>query len=302
MAGTFSRRVKRELATLPVEKECCVEAELGVLVDLAGRLTKDTVGKRQLEFWFDHPSGAKRAFMLLKRVGISGSLEVVRRGRQNKAKYVIRIPAEGLSLLTEAKVSLKRKCCQRAYLRIIFLCTGSVTDPKRGYHLELSLSDRAEADLVTDYLRELGIEGVGRIYRNRSPVVYLKRADSIADFLRLVGASAGLLEFEDVRVQKNVVGQVNRLVNCETANMDKTIKAALDQVSDIKLIESKIGLHKLPDSLLQVALARLEHPYISLSELGRYLDPPLTKSGVNYRLRKLSAIAEKLADEQKESG
>ena len=298
MADTFSRRVKAELATLPVDRKCCVEAELGVLVDLTGRLTPGTTEGRQFEFWFDHPSGAKRAFMLLKQLGVNGALEVVHTGRPRRSKYVIRMPAEVLGLLSEGPTNLENSCCQRACLRTYFLCTGSITDPQRGYHLEISLTDRNEADLVMGYLKQLGIEGAGLVYRNRSPVVYLKRADSIADFLRLVGASVAVMRFEEVRVQKNVVGQVNRLVNCETANMDKTIKAAMEQVNEIKLIEARMGLHNLPDGLLQVALARLEHPYVSLAELGRYLDPPLTKSGVNYRLRRLSAIAAELSDQE----
>jgi len=188
---------------------------------------------------------------------------------------------------------VKRQCCLRAYLRGVFLGCGSVSNPETSYHLELVLSSEAYAQAMVNLLQRVGLQA--RINkRKQMQVVYLKEAEQIASLLRLIGAHGALLRLEDVRAMKDVRNQVNRLVNCDTANLEKAVSTGLRQVHTIQYIIAKAGSDHLPASLRQVAELRLEYPEASLKELGNLLDPKLGKSGVNHRLRRLAEIAEQL--------
>lgn len=196
------------------------------------------------------------------------------------------------SVVGEAGIP-RKKCCRRAYLRGAFLVSGSITNPERTYHLEFSSEQSRVADKILAALWSLDLEA-GLTQRKGSLVVYMKDGGQIASLLGLMGAHSALLHFENVRVMKEMRNQVNRLVNCETANVDKTVKAAVAQLEDIELIDSVIGLEELPPKLREVARLRREHPYASLQELGELMRPKLSKSGVNYRLRQIREKARQL--------
>ena len=187
----------------------------------------------------------------------------------------------------------RKKCCRRAYLRGAFLASGSITNPERTYHLEFSTEQSRLADKILATILSLDLDA-GITQRKGSLVVYMKDGGQIASLLSLMGAHSALLHFENVRVLKEMRNQVNRLVNCETANVDKTVQAALAQLEDIELIDSVIGLEELPPKLRDVARLRREHPYASLQELGELMTPKLSKSGINYRLRKIREKARQL--------
>lgn len=187
-------------------------------------------------------------------------------------------------------------CCKRAFLRGAFLAGGSVSDPEKTYHLEIAAHYRDFASLIRTIINTYALHSKV-IRRKGSMVVYLKEGENIVDFLNIIGAHRALLTLENIRILKEMRNNVNRLVNCETANLDKTVNASVRQISNIKYIQQHIGLETLPENLKEIAVMRLKHTDASLRELGDMLNPPLGKSGVNHRLRKL----EKIADDYRES-
>jgi len=189
------------------------------------------------------------------------------------------------------KADVKKNCCKRAFLRGIFLNFGMVMDPEKVYQLEINCTHEKLADFIIKLMEASSINGK-KIERRGHFVVYLKDGDEIANFLALIQADISLLNLENVRVVKDVRNNVNRQVNCETANLQKSVAAALSQVDEIQWLDEHIGIDNLPDSLREIARVRLNHPDASLQELGEYLDPPVGKSGVNHRLRKLKKYFE----------
>ena len=182
---------------------------------------------------------------------------------------------------------------RRAYLRESFLSAGSVSDPMKSYHFEIVCRERGHADTVQYLLNSYGLDA--KIAdRKGSFVVYLKEGDQISDALALMGAKGAVMSFQNARVARDVRGSINRRVNCETANIKKTVSAAVSQIEDIRLIEEKRGLSSLPKNLREIAELRLEYPDTSLADLGGLLDPPVGKSGVNHRLRRIGDIAESI--------
>ncbi|MCR5502100.1 MAG: DNA-binding protein WhiA [Lachnospiraceae bacterium] len=192
-----------------------------------------------------------------------------------------------------ADADLKKACCRRAYVRGAFLSAGYINHPEKGYSLEFVCPAKESAELLTECLNGFSVEPK-QTGRKGCIVLYLKEAEAIADTLNIMGASRTLLYLESLRVEKDVRNLLNRKVNCEAANIAKTVSASANQIGDIEKIEEKIGIENLPEPLRQMAKIRLQYPSASLSELGGYLDPPVGKSGVNHRLRKLSAIASEL--------
>ena len=180
---------------------------------------------------------------------------------------------------------------KRAFLRGAFISAGSISDPAKGYHLEMICETGPKAELIKDLTESFGIQS-HIVKRNEKFVVYIKDGDDIADFLRCVEASSSLMKYENIRILREMRGSVNRQVNCETANIGKTVAAADRQIRDIELIDHTIGLDSLDGSLKDICIARLENPDVSLQELGKILTPPLGKSGVNHRLRKVADIAD----------
>jgi DNA-binding protein WhiA len=182
----------------------------------------------------------------------------------------------------------------------MFLCTGSVNDPRKGYHLEFCVRAQSQAEQLTEVLRSLGLEA-RTVRRGRSLVVYIKEASDIVDLLNLMGAPVSMMEMENQRILKGLRGDVNRRVNCETANIGKTVKSAGRQMEDIRYLRENGILQTLPAPLREAADLRTEHSGASLTELGELAKPPVGRSGMNHRLRKLSALAQKAREEKNPS-
>jgi cell division protein WhiA len=197
------------------------------------------------------------------------------------------------------KELIKKACCKRSYLRGAFLAGGSVNDPEgSSYHLEIASFDYDHSLALCELTNQFGLNAK-LIERKKGWVMYLKEGEKIIEFLNIVGAHQALLRFEDVRILKGMRNQVNRIVNCETANLNKTIQAAVRQIENIRLLERVVGLNNLPPKLREVAEMRLKYPEINLKELGQMLPGTVSKSGVNHRLRKLDELAEKIKQNQK---
>ncbi len=188
---------------------------------------------------------------------------------------------------------VQQTCCKRAFLRGAFLAAGSVSDPKKFYHLEFTCADKAAAEQIRSLLTAFDLDA-RIIPRKKYFVVYLKEGDQIADALNVMGAHNALMAMENVRIMKDMRNTVNRKVNCETANIHKTVSASVRQIEDIRYIRDSIGFGELPETLAQMAQIRLDHPDATLKELGMLLTPQVGKSGVNHRLRKLCEIAGEL--------
>lgn len=187
---------------------------------------------------------------------------------------------------------IRSEKCARAYLRDTFLCVGSVSDPGKEYHLEFNCRSLAHAKQILALLYMLG-KSAGFTERKSRFVVYLKDSQDIIDLLGLMGAHISMMDMENQRIRKDVVNTVNRRVNCDTANAKRTVGAAQQQIRDIRFLEDLGLLKVLPEKLREMAELRMEHPELPLGELGQLLEPPVSKSGVNHRLRKLSELAEK---------
>ena len=198
---------------------------------------------------------------------------------------------ENLSLAQN--VVLMQNCCKRAFIRGAFLAAGSISDPEKFYHFEIACATEAKAKQIQGLILSMGIEAK-IVLRKKYFVVYIKEGSQIVDILNVMEAPVALMELENIRILKEMRGSVNRQVNCETANINKTVSAAVKQMEDIIYIRDKAGLDSLPDNLREIAELRLARPEATLKELGEALDPPVGKSGVNHRLRKLGNMAEVL--------
>ena len=313
-ATSFSAEVKEELARIYPDKPCCRTAELAAIIRMDGAVVIGRGEGPGLSVDTEYSAVARKVYRLMKeQFNIEAELTVRRQTRlKRRTMYHIQTPSpeaaqdllQALGILSAGrqivtgikKGLLKNKCCRCSYLRGAFLGGGSVSGPDSDYHMELTAStEKLAVDLMALINRFSGLQAkVGS--RKQSYLVYLKESDQIADFLALMGAHAGLLSFENSRVLKGMKNQVNRLVNCETANLDKTVNAAVKQTDQIRQIEKAIGLDALGPILAQVARLRLENPEANLKELGEIMTPPLGKSGVNHRMRKIAEIAEKLRE------
>ena len=191
------------------------------------------------------------------------------------------------------KALLKHACCKKSFLRETFLCIGSMSDPKREYHLEFNCTDRAQAEQLVEVLNDFSVAGK-IVERKKGYGVYIKDSAAILDVLNLMGAHRSLMEMENSLILKEMRNSINRRVNCETANLEKTVSAALRQQEDIRFLMESGAYQTLPESLKEIADVRMRLPDASLKELGEALNPPVGKSGVNHRLRKLSQLADSL--------
>ena len=190
---------------------------------------------------------------------------------------------------------LLRNCCRRAFIRGCFLASGSISAPQKGYHFEIVTVSEARAQQLLQLIHSCGIEAK-TVVRKKYHVVYAKEGEQIADLLSLMEAPKARMDFENIRILKDVRNSVNRKVNCEAANLNKTANASLEQVRDIEYISEYYGLESLPENLKQAARLRLEKPDASLTELGKLMDPPVSKSGVNHRFKKLKALADQMRE------
>ena len=188
-------------------------------------------------------------------------------------------------------ILLQQSCCKRAFIRGAFLAGGSISNPNKSYHFEVVCQQNKQAMQLQDMINSFGMDAK-IVERKKHYVVYLKEGSQIVDILNVMEAHVALMNLENVRILKEMRKSVNRKVNCETANISKTVNAAVKQVEDIVYLRDTVGLNSLPENLREMAQLRLEYPEAPLKELGTYLNPPVGKSGVNHRLRKISMIAE----------
>lgn len=290
---SFSSEVKEELEKVIPNARHCQLAELAAIIHFGCRIETDKAGTEETEIISENSFVTRKYFTLLKKTFII-NVNVL------KVLQAVKIlDEEGcISPLSEEvnPLLIKNSCCRRAFLRGAFLCIGSMSDPHKGYHLEFVCENEIGALQIQQVINSFEIEAK-IVRRKKYYVVYLKEGSGIVDLLNVMGAHVSLMQFENLRVEKEVRNSINRQVNCEAANITKTVNAASKQIEDIILLQKNYGLSNLPDNLRQMAQVRLEHPESSLQELGAYLNPPVGKSGVNHRLRKLSELAEKLKEE-----
>lgn len=195
---------------------------------------------------------------------------------------------------------LEKTCCKRAFIRGAFLEAGSITDPNKSYHFEIVCKSMKQAQFLQNVIND-GFDLNSKIVERKEHfVVYIKEGEEIVEMLNIMEGFVSLMNLENVRILKEMRNSINRKVNCETANLLKTINSASKQVMDIQLIQDTVGIDSLPATLRDMAAVRLENPNASLKELGELMDPPVGKSGVNHRLRKIAEIAEKIKGEQHE--
>lgn len=313
---SFSAVTKEELARLTDRKSCCELAELAALVRMDGTLQISANQQYALNVATESAPVARKIYRLAKDV-LNRPVDIVVRRKLRLRKnnsYLVRIYPRGLTDLQNlglvdengqiypgiAPNLIKSRCDQKAYLRGAFLAGGSINNPEGTYHLEIISNDAHHADALCLLLNRFKL-GAKVSTRKNWQVVYLKESEHIVEFLGFIGAHHALLEFENVRVLKDMRNQVNRLVNCETANLNKTVDAAVRQLENIQLVAETLGLHTLPPALRDMAELRLEYPDASLKELGEMLRPKVGKSGVNHRMRKIDELAEQIRAQQTEN-
>lgn len=296
---SFSATVKEELAAQIGSARHCQLAELAAFLHFSGSTCE---GGRHLCLETENEAVARKCFTLFQKtfniddVVIKGKSRLLSSDEtETKVIQALHLGGKDGSLIAlETPVSsllIKNSCCARAYLRGAFLCIGSMSDPEKSYHLEFVCNERVQAEQLKSIIQEFRIEAKV-IKRKKYYVVYLKEGAGIVDLLNVIGAHVSLMNLENLRIVKEMRNSINRRVNCETANISKTVAAASKQIEDILLIRDKYGFENLPDNLRQMAEIRLEYPDAALKELGGYLEPAVGKSGVNHRLRRLSEIAD----------
>ena len=305
---SFASDMKNELTRVDVDT-CCQKSELSALIKMNGALSFFN-GDWVISVQTENAAIARRIFSLIKNLyGVDIELLVRRKMKLKKNNvYISRVKKDTHKMLSDLNIikdgmitndindEIKNNdCCIRSYLRGAFLAGASVNNPETSaYHLEIASLYEEHAKVLTELMNGYDLNAK-YIERKRGYITYLKGAEKIAEFLSLIGGYQALLKFEDVRIVRDMRNSVNRLVNCETANLNKTVSAAMRQVENIQLIENEIGIGELPERLQEIARLRIEHQEVSLKELGEMLSTgPISKSGVNHRLRKLDTIAEKI--------
>ena len=290
---SFSGDVKDELVRFENDARHCQIAELAAILMYAGLIKTDDLGATHIEVVMDDLV-MQRCHMLLDRLfGQQFFTEEQFIQDANHVRKVLQMIKHGSDDLLVNPLLIKSFCCKRAFLRGAFLSVGSMSNPEKAYHLEYVCVDTQQAAQLIDILLVYGIHAK-TVVRKKYQVVYIKESEEIVELLNVIGAHISLMKLENLRIFKDMRNSINRRVNCETANITKTVKAATKQIADIQYIKEHYGFDNLKDNLRQVAELRLEYPDAALKELGEYLSPPVGKSGVNHRLRKLSELAEKL--------
>ncbi|WP_100010481.1 DNA-binding protein WhiA [Lentibacillus sediminis] len=306
---SFASEIKKELTSMEVE-DCCVRAELTALIRMNG-VVSFSRENYVLDVQTENAAIARRIYTLIKSV-YSLPVELLVRKKMKLKKnnvYIVRMKEDVQDLLTDLEILqdsytliqtispkyLEKDCCRKAYLRGAFLAGGSMNNPETSsYHLEIFNYHQEHNDALCELLNTFGLNA-RELERKNGYIVYLKEAEKITEFLGVVGAHNALFKFEDVRIVRDMRNSVNRLVNCETANLNKTIGAAFRQIENIQMIERTVGLDQLPEKLQEIAKLRVEHQEVSLKELGELVSSgKISKSGVNHRLKKIDEFAERL--------
>lgn len=299
---SFSNDVKNELSRLETNEVCCDKAELLGVLRMSGAIVIRGMNIG-IHFSTENAALARRVLQILKSNYQVQTEVVITRSRRLKKnnRYQVRVlPAPQVSIaMTELQLLsmesdlknplLAKQCCKRAFLRGAFLGGGSISRPSSDYHLEMVTGNEDFARSIIKVMHTFSMKAK-LTDRKNDYIVYLKDGESITNFLRVIGAHNSMMEFEGVRVLKEMRNNVNRRVNCETANLGKVVKAAVRQVNCIKFIDEHMGLSELPQTLQETARLRLEYPDASLNELVEH-SGGIGKSGVNHRLKKLQEIA-----------
>lgn len=288
---SFAGSVKEELFKHIGSSRHCRIAELAALLCYGSE--SSVREDEELRIKLDNEMIAEKCFTLFIRT-FNISKNADNRPLLNGQVIQIKDPEE-IRMLMQAlhsEIMLQRSCCMRAYLRGAFLAAGSVSDPNKSYHFEIVCRSAEQAGMLIDIMKNFDITA-RQILRKRYHVVYIKEGSLIVEALNVMEAHVALMDFENSRILKEVRNSLNRRVNCETANIGKTVTAAVKQTEDIKTVMGMPEYKTLSEGIRQIAELRLQYPDASLKELGEMCDPPLGKSGVNHRLRKLSMMAGK---------
>jgi DNA-binding protein WhiA len=305
---SFAAQTKKELTMVEAES-CCQKAELAALIRMNGSVQVSSQ-RVILDISTENAAIARRIYILIKNCfQVHTELLVRKKMRLKKNNvYIVRLPTRVQEILSKLCIVkegfqftpgidsriIHKNCCKRAYLRGAFLAGGSVNSPEgSSYHLEIPSMYEEQAQALCELANYFDLNARS-IERKKGYIFYLKEGEKIIEFLNLIGAHQALLHFEDVRIMKDLRNSVNRIVNCETANLNKTIGAAVRQIDNIRLLDREIGLANLPDKLREVAEVRMRYPDLNLKEVGDMLKESVSKSGVNHRLRKIDEMAEKI--------
>ena len=298
---SFSYDTKNELCRLQIQRQCCARAEAyGIL------LYCNTFSPREVRIITENPQFAGRIPKLFhKAFGLkfdrvpepeqTGKL-IFQMLEQKKLDHIINAlgydPQQNTALHINFGI-LEDECCRAAFLRGVFFAGGSITDPLKSYHLELNTSHRSVSLEMDALLQDTGFQPKD-VRRNGGFITYFKQSEHIEDFLTLIGAPVAAMKIMTAKMEKEVTNRVNRRLNCDSANLTKTVSAAQEQLEAIRLLEEANMLENLPDKLRETASLRLQNPELTLTELAEEFIPPLTKSCLNHRLRKLQSLAREL--------
>lgn len=293
---SFSGKVKEELSGIYPRARHCQLAELAALTGMNGLWEEEEGGSLRLILHAENIAVIRKCFTLLEKTfniknEIALQISVRRNLLKDSSSYVLR--AEGGALAAIRQAEVQAVCCKRAFMRGTFLAAGSMSDPGKSYHFEIVCDQMEKAQYLQRIMNSFELDA-RIVSRKKHFVIYLKEGERIVDALNIMEAHVALMELENVRILKDMRNAVNRKVNCETANIHKTVSAAVKQLEDIAYIRDTVGFEQLPLGLKDVALTRLAYPEATLKELGDLLETPVGKSGVNHRLRKLSEMADKL--------
>ena len=292
---SFSGNIKDELERVNAPSRHCQLAELAAIYDFCGKGSEESGGKMVISS--ENELTVRKYFTLLKKTFNMYKDCWASRTPYTKAdrhyRLVIDDEAEADRVRSAIRVTEEsmRSCCRRAYIRGAFLAAGSVNDPEKSYHLEIVCQDERVAHFLAELLESFEITAKITL-RKKYHVLYVKDGTKIVEMLNVMGAHVGLMDFENMRILKEMRNSVNRKVNCETANIGKTVTAAQRQIDEIKHLMSIDAYKELPLELKEMAQLRISHPEATLEELGKLCEPQLGKSGVNHRLRKLSRLAQ----------
>lgn len=295
---SFSGEVKEELVKQVASARHCQLAELAAILEYTGGVRMKADGTSCFDVQQETPYVARKCFTLLKKTfNIETKMEEDDHHFHYEDQELVAKILQAIKYSEEERVVnsmvLKSLCCKRAFLRGAFLSIGSMSNPEKGYHLEFVCENESQAKQIQDTLAIFDVEAK-IVTRKRYQVVYIKESEGIVEVLNIMGAHISLMNLENLRILKDMRNSINRRVNCEAANITKTVNAATKQIDDILYIRDHYGFDNLSDNLREIAEVRLDYPDATLKELGEYLEPKVGKSGVNHRLRKLSELADRL--------
>lgn len=282
---SFSLEVKKELSKLNTLAD-----KKNVKTELLGYMATNNVSvqKNKIKFSTESEYNINRFGKLLNNLGLNDHNIKIQR-----SVYSITINKNYIEELTENNNDNKSDDLEKAFIRGAFLGSGTINNPEKKYHLEISLRNLESAKYILEILKKYNID-FKILEKAKGYSTYTKDGEEISKFLALIGANSSVLKFEEIRVYRDIKNNINRKVNCETANLNKIVNSSVKQINDIKYLREKEKFNELPEQLREIAKIREGNPDASLEELGKLLKNPIGKSGVNHRLRKIQQIAEEL--------